>query len=105
MSASRLQAILAYLKGLPRKEIKRLWRQKRDGYDCQFLDVETNRCSVYQLRPPVCQVFGYAPGLQCPHATGPVLVKIMSFAEARAKMEAEADVALISTEFRWKDLL
>ena len=33
---------------------------------CVFLDVNY-KCTIYDERPPVCQMYGRIPDLQCPH--------------------------------------
>jgi uncharacterized protein len=65
--------IFAYLKTLPIDEVKRLADQKREDFDCCFLDKETFRCGVYPARPLVCDLYGHAPSLTCdylPESTG-----------------------------------
>jgi hypothetical protein len=99
----RLSAIREVISRFPRKEIKRLWRQKRDLLTCAFVDTETMRCSIYEAAPAVCTLYGRVPGLQCPHVDG--LVQIITPSETSRMLEAEGSTAMLSTAFRWKDAL
>jgi Fe-S-cluster containining protein len=59
-----LKKIAVYLK-MPLTEIKRKWLKKERGTGnwlnkttpCQFLDLQTNLCSIYEVRPADCAGF------------------------------------------------
>ena len=70
LTADRLKKIRAYIEAMPLKERKRLAGQKREPFDCGFLDKQNHRCAVYPVRPWVCEAFGRVEGLQCPKVTG-----------------------------------
>ncbi|HEY8448962.1 MAG TPA: YkgJ family cysteine cluster protein [Bacillota bacterium] len=62
------QRLLVAVAAWPRAEQLRLACQARPVCMCPFVDVERWRCSVYRERPLLCRLYGYAPGLACPHA-------------------------------------
>lgn len=56
------------------------------GADCSLL--RGNRCSVYQLRPMVCRLWGVLEGMECPYGCHPE--RVLSYEEGMLLM-AEAD--------------
>jgi hypothetical protein len=56
---------------------------KQKIYRCPLLDLKTNRCSVYQVRPAICRVFGTTKDLPCPHGYAPETEQMLSEERAR----------------------
>lgn len=50
---------------------------------CPLLDKKTNRCSVYEVRPAICRIFGTSKELLCPHGYAPEPEKMLDDARAR----------------------
>lgn len=44
---------------------------KHKIYQCPLLNKKTNHCSVYEVRPVICRIFGVVKDLPCPHGYGP----------------------------------
>lgn len=45
---------------------------KQGIYACPLLNAETGRCTVYDVRPAICRLFGAVKGeLLCPHGYAP----------------------------------
>ncbi len=59
-----------------------------DGLTCRYLKRE--RCSIYEVRPMICRLYGAAEGLECPHGCRPVggLLSRETVAELLAKLDA-----------------
>lgn len=47
-------------------------RWVRDNFDCAYLD-PAGRCSIYEVRPTVCRLYGAIPELACEHGCVPPL--------------------------------
>jgi uncharacterized protein len=45
-------------------------RPADDGLTCRYLKRE--RCSIYEVRPMICRLYGAAAGLECPHGCRPL---------------------------------
>ncbi len=45
-------------------------RPAADGLTCRYLKRE--RCSIYEVRPMICRLYGAAAGLECPHGCRPL---------------------------------
>jgi len=58
--AARLPKIREHLNALPAEERRRLAKQERGELDCGFLDKDNYRCTIYPVRPWVCEAFGRA---------------------------------------------
>ena len=57
---------------------------KQKIYTCPLLNTETNRCSVYDVRPAICRLFGVVKGeLLCPHGYAPDPSALLSDAQSR----------------------
>lgn len=58
---------------------------------CPLLDRATGRCTVYDLRPLICRVWGLVRDLACPHGCRPSRwLSDKEFRSLRAKVEAVA---------------
>lgn len=55
--------------GMPQAEQSRLSSQRRPRLTCPFRDTENRRCSIYRVRPLICQMQGFYAGLECPNAS------------------------------------
>ncbi len=66
-STSELRGIVRHLAALPAEEVQRLARMRRAPLTCPLVDTERWRCSVWGVRPTVCRMYGYVPGMQCPY--------------------------------------
>lgn len=68
-----LSRIKKALSRMPKAKIERLKNQKRDAMTCIFRDMEKDECSIYNVRPEICKMFGHYEGMKCPrnheHAT------------------------------------
>lgn len=60
------QALRAYLKERERKEAK---PNPAEPLTCPY--VESGQCSVYEVRPLLCRLYGTVAGMQCPHGCRP----------------------------------
>ncbi len=45
-------------------------RPADDGLTCRYL--KKSRCTIYEVRPMICRLYGAAEGLECPHGCRPV---------------------------------
>jgi len=53
-------------------------------YACPLLDTETRKCSVYEVRPAICRLFGVVKGkLLCPHGYARKSAALLSDEQAR----------------------
>ncbi len=52
------------------------------GFNCNLLDKSTGRCTVYEIRPLICRIWGCVKKLACPHGCKPS--RWMSDKEAKA---------------------
>lgn len=66
--ASEFREIIAHLRSMSRRELKRLANQRRDPTTCLFVDTDAWRCSIYPVRPWLCRIFGKIPRLVCAYA-------------------------------------
>ena len=85
------------------QERQRLGAQQRDKLTCGFYDQELHRCSVYEARPAVCQVYGLTKGLKCPE-TPKNFVFTITPAHANARIDADMldmEGYTISTDYTW----
>ncbi len=64
-----------------RRQMEKNFNQKT--YQCPLLSQKTNRCSVYEVRPAICRVFGTAKSLPCPHGYAPDESQVLSDEKAR----------------------
>lgn len=64
---------------------------KQGIYACPLLDTKTNRCTVYDVRPAICRLFGVVKNqLLCPHGYAAEVSALLSDEQAReilAKVE------------------
>lgn len=57
---------------------------KQGIYACPLLDAKTNRCTVYEVRPAICRLFGVVKSqLVCPHGYAPEIAALLSDEQAR----------------------
>lgn len=72
MSRLELKRIVART-GIDPKRLNAQWMLKEGCISCPLLTAD-NRCSVYDIRPAICRVFGSSahPRLRCPHGLGPL---------------------------------
>lgn len=57
---------------------------KQGIYACPLLDTKTKKCSVYEVRPAICRLFGAVRGeLVCPHGYAPESPALLSDKQAR----------------------
>ena len=57
---------------------------KQGIYICPLLNAETRRCTVYDVRPAICRLFGAVKGeLLCPHGYAPESSALLSNEQAR----------------------
>lgn len=56
---------------------------KRNIYQCPLIDQKTHRCTVYQVRPAICRIFGTTKNLPCPHGYAPDAAQMLSDEKAR----------------------
>ena len=106
-----LDKIVSHLMTLPLEERQRLSKQSRTELDCRFLDMETHSCSIYPVRPKVCQWYGSvpsrdgSPAMICPklgHVVNPypqILIDIEMLDFIKHEYVAR------SNEFDWRQVL
>jgi Fe-S-cluster containining protein len=57
---------------------------KQGIYACPLLDTETKKCTVYEVRPAICRLFGVVRNqLLCPHGYTPESSALLSDKQAR----------------------
>ena len=58
--------------GIDPKRLETAWKLKHGCLTCPLV-TSGNKCSVYDIRPAICKVFGSTthPRLTCPHGLGP----------------------------------
>ena len=57
---------------------------------CPFVDDEQGRCTIYDIRPLICRLYGTVkdnPRMQCAMGRAPKRNKMLTDAEARAMLE------------------
>ncbi len=64
-----------------RQHMERNLRQQT--YQCPLLNKKTNQCSVYEVRPAICRIFGTTKDLPCPHGYAPDAAHMLSEEKAR----------------------
>lgn len=55
---------------IPKDKLFQLKHQKRPPLTCIFRDTEKNKCSIYDVRPEICRMFGAYKGMVCPNNPG-----------------------------------
>ena len=72
--------------GRSAEDVKRQMQNnlKQGVYSCPLLDTKTNRCTVYDVRPAVCHLFGVVKNkLLCPHGYAAETSTLLSDEQAR----------------------
>ncbi len=67
VTETELNKIKKAVERMPAKKRERLMKQKRDPFTCIFRDSENDNCSIYNVRPEVCRMFGFYEGMDCPN--------------------------------------
>lgn len=59
--------------GLKERDLDFMTVLQLEGSTCPLLDKATKKCTVYDIRPAICRVFGASdhPRLKCPHGCRP----------------------------------
>ena len=73
--------------GRSAKDVKQQMQSdlKQGIYTCPLFDAETKKCSVYEVRPAICRLFGVVKGeLLCPHGHAPDPSVLLSDEQSRA---------------------
>lgn len=104
VSRQELTIIKEAVKKMSKKRIQQLQNQKRDTFTCLLLDTKMKRCSVYENRPKICQMFGFYQGMACPnnpsHAT-----KSRGAGEKELKHMKQEMAGVLTTQIKWEHLL
>lgn len=62
---------------------------KRGNYRCPMLHPKTNRCTVYQVRPAICRLFGVVKDkMLCPHGCGADVAERLSDEQVRIILDS-----------------
>lgn len=72
--------------GRSAKDVKQQMQDnlKQAIYTCPLLDTETRKCTVYEVRPAICRLFGVVKGeLLCPHGYAPESAVLISDEQSR----------------------
>ena len=71
MSRLEMRRIVART-DIPQHRLEAQWMLKKGCLNCPLLTPD-KKCSVYDIRPAICRVFGSSdhPRLTCPHGLGP----------------------------------
>lgn len=70
-----------------RAEGKRLFLESDGEWSCPALSPE-GRCTVYEIRPMICRIWGAAEDLRCPYGCGPEQdSELLAVAKAHALLE------------------
>jgi Fe-S-cluster containining protein len=99
ISEAKLPLIREHLRALPGEERRRLGRQKREYLDCGFLDKDNHRCTIYQMRPWVCEAFGRVEDMMCPKVDR--LVQIIPAMTADEQMRKETATPIVASSDQW----
>jgi Fe-S-cluster containining protein len=99
---ARLEQTREHLRALSIEERERLASQQRGEFDCGFLDKDNYRCTIYPLRPYVCEAFGHVKGMVCPQIDRLVQIIPAMTEEARLKEEMLSPIAATSDCWNWK---
>lgn len=86
VNAKEMVAIRRAVRAMPQEQVDRLRAQKRKDGACPLVDVENQRCTVYDARPWLCRKFGFMEKMQCPYNTH---IKLVPFPETQEKFMAE----------------
>lgn len=102
VSKDELHDIIEAIRHMSPEERSRLKNQKRDKFTCPLRDIEKKRCSVYGVRPKVCQLFGQVERLRCPHNLGAsVMSKVQESMELKGIREP---VGVLGMDIGWKEI-
>jgi uncharacterized protein len=102
ITESRLEKIRDYLHTMTAEERKRLANQQRDYLTCGFLDVETHLCTIYPVRPWVCEAFGRVSGLECPKVDRLVQIIPDIISDAKLAQESATPTVASSDDWNWR---
>lgn len=87
-------------------EIARMESQEREPLMCPLVDTERWQCSVYEVRPTICRLYGLTPGLECPHA--PAKARRMSREQAAFLLGRDGDlgdmVGILGLDIGWREI-
>lgn len=97
VSLPEMVEIQKFLKKMKPKEIKRLKKQKRDPFQCMFVDTEKQRCSIYEVRPNICRQYGYVKGLACPFHP--------EYATNEYQGEKHMPIGVLGSTITWKNIM
>ena len=100
----QLARIEEYLTTLPAEDIDALSSQRRRKLTCAFVDTRTHICSIYPVRPALCDLYGRTEGLECPHHRQLVQIISPQQASLRLELEKESGVPILSNEWKWSKL-
>jgi uncharacterized protein len=67
ITTKELAKIKRKLRNTDITELIRLKNQNREELQCPLLDIDKMRCSVYEVRPVICHMFGFYEGMTCPN--------------------------------------
>lgn len=104
ITIERLWKIREHLRTLPMAGRKRLARQRRGELDCCFVDRDNYRCTIYPVRPWVCEAFGRTEGLECPKLGRLVQILPCILVDTKAKEEMNTPIAGISNDWNWRTM-
>jgi Fe-S-cluster containining protein len=104
ITEARLNKIREHLAGISSSERKRLARQFRGELDCRFVDKETHRCTIYPVRPWVCEAFGRTEGLVCPKVGKLVQILPTTIVDVKAREEMDTPIVGISSCWDWRKM-
>jgi Fe-S-cluster containining protein len=104
ITASQRRKILGHLRSLPPEERLRLHLQHRGDLNCGFLDTATYRCTIYPVRPFVCEAFGRVEDLECPKIGRLVQIIPAIIAEDRLRRETAEPAIAASIQWNWKKM-
>jgi Fe-S-cluster containining protein len=99
INAARFDKIRDHLHALSAEERRRLGNQERGELDCHFLDKANYRCTIYPVRPWVCEAFGRVEGMQCPKVDK--LVQIIPRMLEKEQFKAETATPIVASSDRW----
>lgn len=100
----QLVRIEEYLTMLPAEDIDALSSQRRRKLTCAFVDTRNHSCSIYPVRPALCDIYGRTEGLECPHHRELVQIISPQQASLRLHLERETGVPMLSNEWKWSRL-
>lgn len=106
VTGQELKRIREKIKKMPLATMYRLKSQNKSPFDCILRDAEKNECSIYDVRPDICRMFGFYEDMVCPNNPEHA-VKSLEEGHKRIERNTKNDsvVGILSIDITWDRLL